>query len=100
MKKATMILALIGALGMTSAVHATLIDRGNGMVYDDVRNITWLQNANYANQIFDWQGAVDWADNLVYGGYDDWRLPSSLNQDGSGPCSTLNCTDSEMGYMF
>jgi len=29
--------------------HSALFDRGNGMIYDDVRNITWLKNANYAS---------------------------------------------------
>ena len=29
-------------------VSATLIDRGNGLIYDDAQNITWLQDANYA----------------------------------------------------
>ena len=28
---------------------------------------------------------MNWADQLVYGGYDDWRLPDAYNQDGSGP---------------
>ena len=38
---------------------------------------------------------------LVFGGYSDWRLPSSLNADGSGPCTAgSNCTGSEMGHMF
>ena len=27
---------------------ATLIDRGGGLIYDTVLNITWLQDANYA----------------------------------------------------
>jgi len=40
--------------------------------YDSVRDVTW----------------------------NDWRLPSSLNQDGSGPCEGYNCTDSEFGHLF
>ena len=28
-------------------VNAELFDRGNGMIYDSVQNITWLANANY-----------------------------------------------------
>ncbi|MCP4407494.1 MAG: DUF1566 domain-containing protein, partial [Gammaproteobacteria bacterium] len=36
------------ALGMAGTVQATLIDRGGGLIYDDVLNITWLQDANYA----------------------------------------------------
>jgi hypothetical protein len=31
-----------------------------------------------------WWGAMAWANQLVYQGYDDWRLPTALNRDGSG----------------
>jgi hypothetical protein len=57
--------------------HAALIDRGNGMVYDSDQDITWLQNANSAGGPLNWASATTWADDLVYGGYDDWRLPSA-----------------------
>jgi hypothetical protein len=30
-----------------------------------------------------WWGAMAWADQLVYGGYDDWRLPHTLPVNGS-----------------
>lgn len=69
-------------LACTTASQATLIDRGNGMIYDSNQNLTWLQDANYAKTsghdsdgLMDWDAAMNWADNLVYGGYDDWRLP-------------------------
>jgi len=35
-----------------------------------------------------------------YLGYNDWRLPTALNQNGTGPCSGYNCTSSEMGHLF
>jgi len=47
-----------------------------------------------------WFEAKIWADNLIYAGYDDWRLPSALNTDGSDPCQLDNCTDSEMGHLY
>lgn len=92
--------------------QAALVDRGGGMIYDSDRNITWLADWNYAQTSgFDadgrmtWGNARNWANTLVFGGFDDWRLPTSLNQDGTGPCGTgiaeaFNCTDSEMGHMF
>ena len=71
--------------------HATLIDWGNGLVYDDDLDITWLQDANYAmttgydaDGLMTWSEAMIWAENLVYfdldGGlmYDNWRLPSDF----------------------
>ncbi|NNF16437.1 MAG: hypothetical protein HKN70_06795 [Gammaproteobacteria bacterium] len=32
------------SVSTTAALH----DRGNGLIYDDVLDITWLQDANYA----------------------------------------------------
>jgi len=105
--------------------QAATFDRGNGLIYDDVLDITWLQNANLgAGSIFDdgsnntdgrmtWNSAVAWADDLSFGGFDDWRLASMSvagglpTGSGSGAsivdCSTateLSCRDNELGYMF
>ena len=33
------------ALPLTA--NSALIDRGNGLIYDDLLDITWLQDANY-----------------------------------------------------
>ena len=78
---------------LSGVAQASLIDRGNGMIYDDVLNITWLQDANYANtsghlgdSITDgnmsWSSANQWVANLTFGGYDDWRLPSVSPANG------------------
>ncbi|HRX70191.1 MAG: DUF1566 domain-containing protein [Candidatus Competibacteraceae bacterium] len=100
-------LAFAVLLGISGVASAELVDRGGGLIYDTVLNITWLQDANYAQTSgydtdgrMTWDEAMAWADQLVYGGYDDWRLPTALNRDHTGPCSGYNCTDSEMGYMF
>ncbi|MFN0182892.1 MAG: PEP-CTERM sorting domain-containing protein [Aquabacterium sp.] len=95
------------AAGPLSA-QAALIDRGGGMIYDTTLNLTWLADWNYAKTsgyhadgAMNWASANDWANNLVYGGYDDWRLPSALNADASGPCGpAFGCDGSEMGHMF
>ena len=39
---------IIVLLVSVSGVYAALHDRGSGLIYDDVLNITWLQDANYA----------------------------------------------------
>lgn len=96
---------LAGTLGIVNTVQAGLIAHPGGMVYDNVLNITWLQNANLANQTFAWPDAVNWADNLIYGGYSDWRLAS---MDVNGNSTVVNCAsatevacrDNELGYMF
>lgn len=75
-------LALAAGLVMSGASQAALLDRGGGLIYDDVLNVTWLQDANYARTSgydtdgsMNWYAATAWADQLEYGGYDDWHLP-------------------------
>lgn len=83
---------------------AALFDRGNGLIYDDTLDITWLQNANYANTQgysnsingrMNWFTAKEWADELDFAGYTDWRLPS-INQSSFG----FDQYSGELGHMF
>ncbi len=83
-------LLLAGGLGFTGAAQAALHDRGGGLIYDDVLDITWLQDANYAQTSdydpdgkMTWGNSVAWADGLDYGGYEDWRLPMVRPVNGS-----------------
>ncbi|MCX5807742.1 MAG: hypothetical protein NT010_17005 [Proteobacteria bacterium] len=76
--------------GFSTLAHAALHDRGRGLIYDDVLNITWLQDADYAmttsyatgDGCMMWSYAKEWVDNLVYAGYSGWRLPRTLPLDG------------------
>lgn len=80
--------------------NAALIDRGTGMIYDTALGITWLQDANYAQTSgydvdgkMTWYEANAWAEQLVYGGYFDWRLPTAFpNEMGHLYYSELNNT--------
>jgi hypothetical protein len=107
-----LLLALCGFLGFSGGANASLWDRGGGLIYDDVLNLTWLQDAGYVwssgydgNGRMTWNDAVAWADQLVYGGYDDWRLPTTVDKpavwgyDGTTTAG-YNITTSEMGYMY
>lgn len=106
-------------LFVMGSAQAALVDRGGGFIYDDVLDVTWLQDANYAQTagfaaygMMTWDTAVAWADALsVYDSvrdvtYDDWRLATTLQPDPS--CSSqsgsdsygLNCTGSEMGHLY
>jgi len=49
MKKFTIALSVILGFGFTTVCNANLWDRGGGLIYDDVLNITWLKDANYVN---------------------------------------------------
>ena len=82
--------AAAALLAMAGAAQAELHDRGTGMIYDDDLNITWLQDWDYDQSrpydykiLMDWSTAKTWAEDLVYGGYDDWRLPKVAPVNGS-----------------
>jgi len=40
------IIAILGFMILSPSVNATLIDNGNGLIYDTLQNITWTKNAN------------------------------------------------------
>ncbi len=81
-------------LVMAVSAEADLFDRGSGLIYDSFLDITWLQNANYSDHTMIWADAVEWADNLIFADYSDWRLPIS------DTCSGKDCSGSEMGHLF
>lgn len=91
---------LLGCLVALGNAQAALYDRGNGMIYDDVLNVTWLQDANYAKTsgydqdgLMDWRQANLWAANLNYGGLNDWRLPAALDLNLPGCDWSFGGTD-------
>ena len=117
MKKTTSVIwAGALALGLAGTAQATLFDRGNGMIYDSDQDLTWLRDANYAQTSgydsdgrMDWNAAIAWAENLSYGGYDDWRLPTIIDIGNDGCNYSYNGTDcgynvdtsgSELAYMW
>ena len=92
------------ALAASESSKAALIDRGNGLVYDNVLNITWIQDVGLSSTqgspgIFNWHGANAWADQLVFGGYDDWRLPTLSPVNGVKFNTVFHC-DGSADYGF
>ena len=97
--------------GYSIQAHAALNLVGQGtsawgtynLIYDTDLDITWYDRA-WGGWMSSWENAVDFADTLTVdfneATYNDWRLPTALNQDGSGPCSGANCTGSEMGHLY
>lgn len=89
----------VAAILATGAAQAALQSRDlNGdtvtdAFYDTDLNITWLRDAN-VNGRMNWFAAVGWADSFSFGGYTDWRLPTS------DTCSGFNCIGSEMGHLW
>jgi hypothetical protein len=96
MKKIVVLLTVVLVISFfTGAAKSELIDRGSGLIYDDILDITWLEYANYSGETMTWDEAMSWADNFAFQGYDDWRLPAS---DTS--CTGNGCTGSEMGQLY
>ncbi|MBL0709410.1 MAG: PEP-CTERM sorting domain-containing protein [Colwellia sp.] len=103
-------------------IARTITDATFGNVeayYDDVLDITWLKDANFAKTSgYDADGKMTWADanawagQLQIGTFDDWRLTSVQPQNGStfdyngsydgSSDEGHNITSSmhEMAYMF
>jgi len=75
--KSILTLAAVFALLFASGLHAALVERGGGMIYDASQSITWLQNANYAltsqnlpcDYKMSWYDAMNWAEQLNFSGY-------------------------------
>jgi hypothetical protein len=100
---------------LSFGANAALISRAGGAAYyDDVLNITWLADANYAktsgfddNDLLSWYEANDFIvelNNNSHIGIDTWRLPSmDVNGDDyivkCSVATEIECRDSELGYM-
>ncbi len=94
--------------------HSELFDRGCGLIYDDVLDITLTQDARLVRPdnpptdpnplgspnawgvgFIGWFDAVDWADALEYPDscrdllWNDWRLPSAYNYDEPKPATAV-----------
>lgn len=108
---------LAAAITLPGTAGAALIDRGGGLIYDTDLDITWLADANYAfTSGYDQEGNTDglmtfayanaWAAQLTYGGFTEWRLPTTQQPDAT--CANqyafgnggFNCTGGEMGHLY
>lgn len=107
-----------------SYAHSSLYDRGGGLIYDSTLDVTWLQDANYAQTsgydadgLMDWETAKTWANTLFYFDsvrnvtYDDWRLPKvapigsqfnyNFGYDGTSDRGyNITSKNSEMGNLW
>ena len=100
---------------ITASANAALISRLDGQAYyDDVLDVTWLADANYAetsgfhgNDLLSWyeaNGFIAELNNTSHLGIDTWRLPSmDVNSDTyivkCSVATEIECRDSELGYM-
>lgn len=116
---------LAAVLLLAGAAQAGLHDMGGGLLYDDVLDVTWLQDADYArtcgykpNGKMPWADAMKWVTELVYhdpvrhADIRGWRLPK-VGPVAGGTFNGRFCFDgssdegynvaspnSELAYMF
>lgn len=102
----TVLSAMVLTFGFSISSQAILIDRGGGLIYDDELNITWLADANYAmtsgydtDGLMTWSDAMDWTSGLIYGGYDDWRLPTHGPNCGFNT-ECIPYSETDMGHLY
>jgi hypothetical protein len=122
LSRVTLALATAGLLS-SGVAQAALIDRGGGLLYDDVLNVTWLQDANYAKTSgydadgqMGWTEANTWARGLNISRFageslTGWRLAANTpvgarwnydqSYDGSTDVSwNITSPHSELSYMY
>ena len=111
-KKTLLVLTLVDSCIVGTNAQASLFDRGGGLLYDDVLNVTWLQDANYAKSSgfsttgkMDWYTATSWAASLIFHDnvrnvdYSDWLLASNSPINGISYNTTYSYTgNTDSGY--
>ena len=99
--------AALLAFAFSVPANATLIDNGDGTITDDDLGIMWVNAPHMAGSNgLTWTEANTWAANLLFAGYDDWRLPGGIAPNVD-PTSTTddgiyyyNSTGNELGHLF
>ena len=101
------ILLFVFVMFFSVPANATLIDRGSGLIYCDVLDVTWLSNADLGGSM-NWYEAMDWADQLVYMGFENWRLPRANEMNhlfynelgGSRSVPIIHSSDPDLNLFY
>ncbi len=100
----TIIITIVTVYGFAVSSHANLVDNLDGTVTDNTTNLMWLKDANLASTNgfpaygmgasgtgtgMSFDDCIAWVSTLNSGagfaGHTDWRMPTAINPDGSGP---------------
>lgn len=108
----TMLAGLAAGLLILGSAQAALLPRANGtLVYDTDTNLTWVTDAALGG-LKTQADAAQWAADLSFGGFDDWRLPTvtpvnglalqlDYSEDGSTDIGLNNAgLNTELGHLF
>ncbi|WP_455276877.1 Lcl C-terminal domain-containing protein [[Eubacterium] cellulosolvens] len=68
--------------GNTEYGSNNFVDNGDGTITDSATGLMWMQDDSGSFNVGDggalsWEHALEWAENLIYAGYSDWRLPNA-----------------------
>lgn len=66
-------LLFLGILICWSAALGELLDNGDGTITDTDTDLMWQQGEN---PMMKWESALEYCENLVLAGYNDWRMPN------------------------
>lgn len=78
---------LYATLIASGATQAALVDRGGGLIYDSVLNITWLDlthGYDNFNSHFRWANTLVYHDSVRNQDLSGWRLPNTWAINGGG----------------
>lgn len=70
-----LLLTLLFLVSAPRAAHADLIDLGDGLIYDTVQDLTWLDPYFWNPGDTTWDQANTLVSDLTHAGLSDWRLP-------------------------
>lgn len=119
----TLLCTVFVFFSLSGIINAQLTDNGDGtitQIRNDGSRLMWLKDANPTKNGYPldeygrmkYSDAKAWAENLTFGGYDDWRLPKVLpinppdyngewRYDGTSDRGyNITSPNNEMAYLF
>ena len=104
MKKS--IFALLCVLSIVYGGNGLYRDATKGVVVDTRTGLVWQDDATAASTTATWANAITTCENLVLGGYTDWRLPninelkSIRDMSRSGPAIEATFVNTATNYYW
>ena len=75
-----------------------ITNNGNGTVTDECSGLMWFRSVSWVDELL-WEEAVLFCDNLEWGGFDDWRLPTAAELKTIMDDNSATGLRSEFGLM-
>jgi hypothetical protein len=95
---------LVPVVVADSSAYGDSLNIETAIVHDSEQHLDWLVAPQSSGKKMTWKAANAWAENLSYGGYTDWHLPSTPDgtwgYDSNGNLSKYNVTVSDLGHLY